>query len=363
MSYEKKMRDLMARLASMSPEPPPYPEETPMARHQEQRRRRPALVFVGAAVLVIALAVPLLMFTGGGDPDVIATTTTTVPLTSTTVLSDSTTTTTTVATTSTVPEGAVASVAGVVFLVQSPENSFTGNPALVPIGLEVIGREVFDDEPDMFDALAALETDGAELPEGLENMVPGDVLVVDRTESEGVIVADMAPAFLEGAGGLLADTTMLNQIIYTLTSDAPGSQVLFTVGGEPVEAFGSEGLILTEPVGRETFIDSLSVIFLTEPIVEVENVWIVSGRANTFEAALSVQVLDGGGVVVHEEPTQASCGTGCWGEFGAGVDSDLIVEGESSIRLLTYSAEDGSPANVITVPVPAGGYWSVTVGD
>jgi Immunoglobulin-like domain of bacterial spore germination/Sporulation and spore germination len=361
MSYEKKIKDLMARLASMSPEPPPYPEETPLAPHQEPRRSRPALVFVGAAVLVIALAVPLLMFTGGGEPNIIATTTTTTsPATSTTVPE---TTTTTTSTTTTVPEGAVESVGGVVFLVQSPENSFTDNPALVPIGLEVIGREIFDGEPDMLDGLAALEAHGGELPDGLENTIPGDVLVVDRTESDGVIVADMTPAFVEGAGGLLADTTMLNQIIYTLTSDAPDSQVLFTVGGEPVEAFGSEGLVLTEPVGRETFIDSLNVIFLTEPLREVENVWVVTGRANTFEAALTVQVLDGGGEVVHEEPTQASCGTGCWGEFGTGVDSGLIVEGESSIRLLTYSAEDGSPANVVTVPIPAGGVWSVTVGD
>jgi hypothetical protein len=362
MSYEKKMKDLMARLAAMAPEPPPHPEETPMARHQEQRRVRPALVFAGAAVLVVVLAVPLLLFTGGGTPDVVATTTTTVPLTSTTEFPDATTTTTP-ATTTTTPEGAVESVGGVVFLIQSPENSFTGNPALVPIGLEVIGRDVFDDEPDMLDALAVLEAQGAELPGGLENTIPPDVLVVDRTDDDGVIVADMTPAFLEGAGGLLADTTMLNQIIYTLTSDAPDSQVLFTVGGEPVEVLGSEGLILTEPVGRETFIDSLNVIFLTEPIMEVENVWVVTGRANTFEAALMVQVLDSGGEVVHEEPTQASCGTGCWGEFGVGVGIDLIVAGESSVRLLTYSAEDGSAANVITVPIPAGGFWSVTVGD
>jgi Immunoglobulin-like domain of bacterial spore germination/Sporulation and spore germination len=361
MSYEKKIKDLLARLASMSPEPPPYPEETPLARHQEPRRSRPALVFVGAAVLVIALAVPLLLFTGGEEPDVIATTTTTtVPVTRTL---PATTSTTTPATTTTIPEGVVESVGGVVFLVQSPENTFTGNPALVPIGLEVIGRDLFGDEPDMLDALAALDAAGAELPGGLENTIPSDVLVVERTESDGVIVADMTPAFLEGAGGLLADTTMLNQIIYTLTSDAPDSQVLFTVGGEPVEAFGSEGLVLTEPVGRETFIDSLNVIFLTEPIMEVENVWIVSGRANTFEAALTVQVVDSQGTVVHEEPTQASCGSGCWGEFGVGVDSDFVVPGESAIRLLAYSAEDGSPTNVVTVPVPAGGFWSVTLED
>lgn len=361
MSYEKKLRDLMARLASMSPEPPPFPEETPMARHQEPRRVRPALVFAGAAALVIALAVPLLLFTGNGEPEVIATTTTTtVPTTSTTAGATTTTTggvTSTTLPTTTTTEEIFEAWDGVVFVFQSPVDSFVSNPALVSIVSELAP---FDSDAEFTDALASL---GTNLPDGLTNAIPGSVSIQSTQVDGGVIVADMNEAFLAGAGGLLADMTMLNQLIYTLTYSDPDSEVLFTVDGQPVEMFGSEGLSLTDPVGRDDFLDQLHVINLTHPIGEIEDGWLVSGIANVFEASLVVNVLDADGNVTHEEFITATCGTGCWGEFSVVLDTDLIIPGESSIRLFQYSAQDGSPVDVITVPIPAGGVWSVALGD
>jgi len=354
MSREEKMRDLMARLASMSPEPPPFPEETPMARHQEPRRARPALVFAGAAALVIALAVPLLIFTGNGEPEVIATTTTTstIPTTSTTA-SVTTTTTDATATTAVV----LPTWSRPVFLYQAPVSSFVGNPALVPVWIEV---SPVDPDVEFTEALAAVDDD---LPDGLENAIPSDVEILGLRFEDGVWIADMNEAFLAGAGGLLADMTMLNQLIYTLIYPLPDAEVLFTVDGQPVETFGSEGLMLTEPVGRDEFLDQAHVINLSEPIVETDDGWIVRGRANVFEATLALNVLDGSGVVTHEEFVTASCGTGCWGEFEVTLDPDLIVPGESSIQLFQHSAQDGSAVDVITVPVPAGGVWSVTLGN
>lgn len=368
MSYDKKMKDLMARLVSMSPEPPPYPEEeTPMARHETRREWRPALVFAGAAALVALFAIPLLLFTGGEEPVAVPSSTTTttvqVPETTTTIIETTTTTITPDSTTTSVESQGVASVGGVVFLTQTPEDSFLGNPALVPVGLEVIAEGYFDTDPNMLDALAAIESLGGELPAELENSIPVDVRLESRTVDNGIIVADMNEAFLSGAGGLLADTTMLNQLIYTLTYEMSEDLVLFTVGGEPVEAFGSEGIVLTDPVGRDSFLDDSANIFLTDPIQEFEHIYAVTGLANTFEASLMVRVLDGAGNTMHEEPVQATCGSGCWGEFGVGVDADLIVPGESSVQLFTYSAEDGSMIDVITVPIPEQGYWTIDLTD
>lgn len=333
-----------------------------MARHTEPRRSRPILVFVGAAVLVIALAVPLLLFTGNGDPEVIATTTsTTVPVTSTTI--PTTTTTTPGATTTTEGETATTQAALAVwsqpgvFLYQSPENSFVGNPALVPVTLEVTS---LDPDAEFTDALAALGTD---LPEGLVNTIPSSVSVVSTQVDGEIITVDMNEAFLDGAGGLLADMTMLNQLIYTLTYSSPDADVLFTVSGQPVEAFGIEGLTLTEPVGRDAFLDQLHVINITEPIVETDGGWSIAGVANVFEATLVLKVIDGDGVVNHEEFVTASCGTGCWGDFEVVLDSNLIVPGESSIQLLQYSAQDGSPVDVVTVAVPPDGIWRTNLDD
>lgn len=368
MSYEKKIRELMQRLVSMSPEPPPYPEEALMARPETRRAPRPVLAFAAAAALVALLAVPLLLFTGGEEPVGVGSTTTSSTSTSlatSTTTPPPTTTTTDGSTDST--QAALPVWSRVVYFYQAPENSFVGNPAMIPVWIQVTdpsGELTADDE--FTAALAAID---GEAPPGLVNAIPAAVQVTSLTATENddgstTWLADMNEAFLDGAGGLLADMTMLNQLIYTITDSTTISQVLFTVNGEPVEAFGSEGLGLTEPVDRETFRDDhLHVINLTSPIAQQEDgTYLVEGIANVFEATVSIAVLDGEGAEMHEEFVTATCGSGCWGEFSTGIDPGLIVPGESSIRVFQHSAEDGSIVDAITVPIPEGDVWDFTVG-
>jgi hypothetical protein len=357
MSYEKKIKDLLGRLVAMSPEPPPYPEEMSVTSKQTTRRRRPALVFVGAAALVAALAVPVILLTMGQEPDAIATTTTQAVATTSTTVQPSTTTTM-VPSTSTTSLPVPITWSGVVYLYQEPENSFVGSPALVPLILEVNGPLGGDTE--FTQALAAV---GDSLPEGFSNAIPADVVLQSMSSDGEVITADMSETFVDGAGGLLADYTMLNQLIYSLTHQGlEDLSVLFTVGGEPVETFGFEGLDLSSPVGRGDFLDHLHVINLTSPIVASDGEYQLSGFANVFEATVSVAVLDATGEVVHEEFVTTTCGTGCWGEFSTEIAADLIVPGESSIRVFTHSAEDGSVTDAITVPIPEGDVWELTIG-
>lgn len=369
MSYEKKMRDLMQRLVAMSPEPPPYPEEAPMARPDTRKAPRPALVFAGAAALVALLAVPLLLSTGGEDPILVGSTTTTTTSTTT----PSTTSTTAPATTTTVVPGTTTTTeavegstwTGVVYLYQSPEDSFLGNPALVPVGIEVAAPPgTFGDHTQFDDVLSLLADNGTALPQPFANAIPPEVDIVRWGEENGLVRPDMNEAFLAGAGGLLADMTMLNQLIYGLTWMNADASVLFTVEDEPVEAFGSEGLGLTDAVERDSFLDHLHVINLTAPLARQEDgTYLVEGIANVFEATVVIAVVDGDGEVVHEEFVTATCGTGCWGEFSTSIDADLIVPGESSVRVFTYSAEDGAPVDVVTVPIPQGDVWRFTVGE
>ncbi|HUG08453.1 MAG TPA: Gmad2 immunoglobulin-like domain-containing protein [Acidimicrobiia bacterium] len=367
MSYEKKIRDLMNRLAAMSPEPPPYPEEMTMARPEARKSLRPALVFATAAALVAVLAIPLLLFTGGGDPIGADTTTTTstattMPATSTTTVPATTTSTEPGVTTTQALEGT--SWTGVVFVYQSPDNSFSGNPGLIPLNLEVTAPPgTFSDHTDFTQILGLLADSGPGLPEPFENAIPSDVRLVWWGEEDGTVRPDMNEAFRAGAGGLLADMTMLNQLIYGLTWMNEEARVLFTVDDEPVEAYGSEGLVLTDPVGRDSFLDHLHIINLTSPIVrQADGSYLVEGIANVFEATVIVAVVDGAGDVVHEEFVSATCGTGCWGEFSTTIDGESIVPGESSVRIFTYSAQDGSVVDAITVPIPENGVWEYAVG-
>lgn len=370
MSYEKKIKDLMDRLVSMSPEPPPYPEDTPLVRPETRRSPRPALVFAAAAAMVALLAVPLLLFTGGDDPilagsttttttgTILPSTSTTIPATTSTVVPDSTTTTAE-------PDGV--EVSGVVFLYQEPEDSLGGgNPALVPVAVTVQVFGASEDQVDFFRAWQMVVETREGRPEDLQTAIPAAVVVESTTIEGDLIIAEMTDAFPEGAtpAGLLADMTMLNQLIYNLTWMNADASVLFTVNDEPIEAYGSEGLDLTDPVGRDSFLDHVHVINLTSPITrQADGTYLVEGIANVFEATLQVAVVDGTGEIVHEEFVTATCGSGCWGEFSTSIDAGLVVPGESSLRVFTYSAQDGSPIDVITVPIPEGDVWQFTVGE
>jgi hypothetical protein len=160
----------------------------------------------------------------------------------------------------------------------------------------------------------------------------------------------MNQAFLDGAGGLLADFTMLNQLIFTATDGEVVTNVLFTVGGAPVTAFGGDGLDLSTPVSRETFADNLNSVNLdSSPAGSGDGPLAVTGLANVFEATVSLEVVDSDGMVVVEDFTTASCGTGCWGTYSFIIDYPFT--GGETIRVFWHSPEDGSPSDVVTIPV------------
>ena len=351
---DRKMKELADRLVAMSPEPPPFPEEVSVTQ-REDSKPRPVLVFAGAALVVLLLAaIPIFLSRGGGEVDPVASSTTsTVPTTVTTQPQASTTVTTEEpVTTTTVPATTSTAVLNeprlvFVFLTQSPENSNTGNPALVPFLATAYPPQEADDT---LAALQLLTTDELFLPEGFDNFIPTPVEVVSVTRSDQIVTVDMNEAFLDGAGGLLADMTMLNQLIYTAGDGEEISEVLFTVGGQPVTAFGSEGLDLSQPVGRDAFLDQLNSVNLDSAMSgSGDSPLSVTGFANVFEATVSLEVVDAGGTVVHEDFTTATCGTGCWGAFSFSVDYPFV--GGETIRVFWHSAEDGSPTDVVSVPV------------
>jgi spore germination protein GerM len=359
-SDDRRMKELADRLVAMSPEPPAFPEEVSVTQ-REDSKRRPALVFAGAALVVLLLAaIPLWLARGGGEVDPIASSTTsTVPTTVTTQPQASTTVTTEPpATTTTVP--ATTTTTGVVteprnvivFLTQSPENSNLGNPALVPFLATAYPTPETDDT---LAALQLLTADELFLPEGFESSIPDAVEVLSVTRGDQIVTVDMNEAFLDGAGGLLADFTMLNQFIFTAGDGEEISEVLFTVDGQPVTAFGSEGLDLSQPQGRDAFLDQLNSVNLDSAISgSGASPLTVTGFANVFEATVSGELVDSAGNVVYEAFATATCGTGCWGAFGFQIDDFDFESTPVTLRVFWHSAEDGAPTDVVSVPVAWG---------
>ncbi|MEX0796448.1 MAG: Gmad2 immunoglobulin-like domain-containing protein [Acidimicrobiia bacterium] len=350
-SDDQRMKDLTNRMVAMSPEPPPFPEEVTMTTPARKTTMKPLTVFAAAAVVVLlGFGIPFLLM-NGGEPPVAGpdtTTTTSTPVETTTTSGLSTTTT----------EAILVPGAGVgvpVFLFQSSENSFLDNPALVPFYLPVELAGDADDTDAVRAAMNALGDADLVLPAGAMNAVPAGVeaLVVRRADgTDNALIIEMNEAFLDGAGGLLADFTMLNQLIYTATTLEGIEEVHFIVNNEPIVAFGSEGLGLESSVNRETFQEgNLALIYLTEPVVaDGDGTMQIVGISNTFEATVNLIVRNGAGEVVHETFTNATNGSGTWGEFEFTID-EALVDADSVIQVFEYSAEDGDPANVIKVPV------------
>ena len=359
-SDDRKMKELADRLVAMSPEPPPYPEEVSVT-HREDSKPRPVLVFAGAALVVLLLAaIPLFLSRGGGEVDPVAssttstvpTTVTTQPQASTTVTTEAPATTTTVPATTTTTAPGVEAVEAVLYAVQAPENSFTGNPALVAFRGTVVPGVLFEEPMNpAYPGLYALTSENLFLPDGFSNMVPAAVEILGVTPGEHTVTVDMNEAFLAGSGsGLLGDFTMLNQLIYTASAFGEIESVLFTVNGEPVTAFGSEGLDLSEPQGRDAYLDQLNSVNVDSPIQGIGDESLrVAGFANVFEATVSLEVVDASGNVVQEDFATATCGTGCWGAYEFEVDYPFV--GDETIRVFWHSAEDGSPSDVVSIPV------------
>lgn len=84
----------------------------------------------------------------------------------------------------------------------------------------------------------------SEIPQGTELR---DLYV----DSEGVHV-DLSEDFTTG-GGSASMTGRLAQVLYTATSLESNASVWISVGGEPLEVLGGEGLIIDQPLTRSSF--------------------------------------------------------------------------------------------------------------
>jgi hypothetical protein len=81
----------------------------------------------------------------------------------------------------------------------------------------------------------------------------------------------------------------------------------------------------------------------------------VEGRARVFEAALTVRILDQDGKELAIRHIMASEGGPAFGTFSARVIYQR-PRGmrRGTVQVLSYSAKDGSPINVVDVPVEFG---------
>lgn len=187
---------------------------------------------------------------------------------------------------------------------------------------------------------------------GLSSAIPDDTRLLGLDISGGVATVDFSRAF-ESGGGSLSMVGRLAQVVFTLTQFPTVDAVSFLLDGEPVEVFGGEGVVLDGPVDRSDFEDLTPAIFVDSPPqgAAITSPVRVTGTANTFEAVFQLQIVDGNGQVLAEDVVMATSGSGTRGTFDVTIPFAIDRAGEGAIVVFEESARDGSPVNVVEIPV------------
>ncbi|MFZ6004338.1 MAG: GerMN domain-containing protein [Actinomycetota bacterium] len=202
--------------------------------------------------------------------------------------------------------------------------------------------------------LSGPEASEAEI--GFSTTIPAGTELNGVTIADGVATVDLSSEFTSG-GGSASMQGRVAQVVFTLTQFDTVDSVEFEVDGEPLTVLGGEGLMLDDPQTRADWEDLSPAILVESPLPfeDVTSPLRISGTGNTFEASFVINVTDGEGLIVYDEPAMATSGTGTRGTFDVTATFDVPREGIGSVIVFELSAKDGSQINVVEVPVRISG--------
>jgi hypothetical protein len=185
---------------------------------------------------------------------------------------------------------------------------------------------------------------------GLGTEIPSGTELRSVSVAGGTATVDLSREF-ESGGGSASMLLRVAQVVHTLTQFPTVQRVAFRLDGEPVEAIGGEGVVVSPPVDRGDFEDQAPAILVESvgPGDEVASPLRVLGTANTFEATLNLRLVAEDGTVLHDDFATATSGTGTRGTFDVTIEFD--AEGPATLVAYEHSAEDGSEINVVEIPV------------
>lgn len=263
-----------------------------------------------------------------------------------------TTTTSSVPVASTIPPVAVGPEVVVYLMIDDP--TATGpSPSLVPVARAVSEVTSIGLPGAAVESLLAGPTaaESASVP-ALTSAVPVATRLLDLMVADGVATVDLSAAFATGSGSF-SEIARIEQLVYTLTRFDDVDGIRLRIEGEPVDLFGSHGIVLDDPEMRTEFDTMLPAILIETPTYggTAGNPLVATGSANVFEATVDLALTDADGLILWEGVTQATCGTGCRGDWSIEIPYDV---GEAQMgALIAWEASefDGSQTNVREHPV------------
>ena len=195
----------------------------------------------------------------------------------------------------------------------------------------------------------------SEVSAGLSSAIPPATRLIGIHITSGTATVDFTSAFATvGTPG--NELARVAQVVYTLTQFPSVKRVAFEIAGATPSTFGSGAVSLQKPLGRLDVLGALPAILVETPAVgdSLQGSVHLSGLANVFEAQFNVQLIDGAGKVLLDEPVHATAGSGQWGSFDVTFPfsaQDHLHGHASGLRHL----HEGRLADRRGRPAPAGG--------
>lgn len=187
---------------------------------------------------------------------------------------------------------------------------------------------------------------------GFSTAIPAGTTLNGVEIDGGLATVDLSSEFTTD-GGSASMQGRVAEVVFTLTQFDTVDAVSFEVDGEPLTVLGGEGLMLDEPQDRNDWEDLSPAILVESPLpfADVSSPLQITGTGNTFEAAFIINITDGEGLIVYDEPAMATSGTGTRGTFDVTATLDDPRPGLGTVIVFEESAEDGSHINIVEIPV------------
>ena len=187
---------------------------------------------------------------------------------------------------------------------------------------------------------------------GVFDAIPEGTTFLGLDIEDGIASVDLSEEYASG-GGTLSMSMRLAQVVFTLTQFPTVKGVEFKLDGRPVEVFGGEGIILDHPVDRSDYEELSPAILVESPTLgnTVSSPLRVTGTANTFEATFRINIVNWDGLIIADQVVTATSGTGTRGTFDVTIPFEVDREGLGALIVFENSAKDGSPINVVEIPL------------
>ncbi|MFG2026917.1 Gmad2 immunoglobulin-like domain-containing protein [Streptomyces sp. NPDC048825] len=187
---------------------------------------------------------------------------------------------------------------------------------------------------------------------GRTTAIPSGTKLNSVVVGRHIATVDLSGRYDDG-GGSLSMQARLAQVVFTATRFPSIQKVQFELDGKPVTAFGGEGIVLDEPVGRADFEDLSPLVLVESPMIgdTIRTPVRVWGTANTFEATLRLKITDAAGRTVANPYVTATSGTGTRGTFDVTIPYKATRSGAGLLTAYWDSPEDGRAVIEDTVPL------------